>query len=188
MTMLLLKDVPRYECLLERSRECPELDPSATEAFLQLLATATDLMEALGTVHASHHISRGRFIVLMLLSHCMEKTVNLADLADRAHVTRATMTGLIDTLVRDGYVSRGPAAEDRRMTLVRLTQAGRAFLDGILPDYFRRIATVMGQLSERERKTLVALMDKIQPTIPSIRAGPLPPRAPASANPPSPVS
>ncbi len=172
--MLLLKEVPRYECLLERSRQYPELDPSATEAFLHLLATATDLMEALGTVHASHHISRGRFIVLMLLGRCMEKPMNLADLADRAHVTRATMTGLIDTLVRDGYVNRDPAVEDRRMTLVRLTDAGKSFLDGILPDYFRRIAAVMGQLTERERKTLVALMGKIQPTIPAIRAAALP--------------
>lgn len=168
--MLLLKEVPRYECLLERSREYPELDPSATEAFLHLLATATDLLEALGTVHASHRISRGRFIVLMLLAHCTEKPVNLADLADQAHVTRATMTGLIDTLVRDGYVSRSPAAEDRRMTLVRLTEAGKSFLNSILPDYFRRIATVMGQLAEPERKSLVALMGKIQPAIPTIRA------------------
>ena len=171
MTMLLLKEVPRYECLLERSKEYPELDPSATEAFLHLLRTSTDLSEALAQVHASHQISRGRFVVLMLLRQCTEKPVNLADLADRANVTRATMTGLADTLERDGYVKRQPASGDRRMMLVRLTDAGKGFLDGILPDYFRRIATVMGQLTESERRSLVMLMGKIQPLIPAIGAG-----------------
>ncbi len=167
--MLLLKEVPRYECLLERSRQYPELDPSATEAFLHLLRTATDLLEAFGSVHAGHHISRGRFVVLMLLGHCSEKPVNLADLADRAHVTRATMTGLVDTLVRDGYVKREQAAEDRRMMLVTLTDTGKGFLEGILPDYFRRIAVAMSGLTEAERKSLVALMGKIEQTVPSIR-------------------
>jgi len=169
MPLLLLKEVPRYECLLERSRQYPELDPSATEAFLHLLRTTTDLLEAFGTVHAGHHISRGRFIVLMLLGHCSDKPVNLADLADRAHVTRATMTGLVDTLVRDGYVKRAQAAEDRRMMLVTLTKPGKDFLDGILPDYFRRIASVMSGLSEPERKSLVALMGKIDEIVPAIR-------------------
>jgi DNA-binding MarR family transcriptional regulator len=132
------------------------------------LRTSTDLLEAFGALHARHHISRGRFIVLMLLGQCSEKRVNLADLADRAHVTRATMTGLIDTLVHDGFVKREQAAEDRRMMLVKLTEAGKTFLDGILPDYFRRIATVMARLTEPERKSLVALMGKIQQGVPAV--------------------
>ena len=36
--MLLLKEVPQYECLLERAKRYPELDPSAMEAFLHLVA------------------------------------------------------------------------------------------------------------------------------------------------------
>ncbi len=160
--MLLLKEVPRYECLLERSKQYPDLDPSATEVFLHLMRTVTDLQVDFGAIHDNHHVSRGRFIVLVLLGHCAERPINLADLADRAQVTRATMTGLVDTLERDGYVKRSPASEDRRMMLVRLTDAGKAFLDGILPDYFRRIAAVMSPLSESERKALVELLAKVQ--------------------------
>jgi DNA-binding MarR family transcriptional regulator len=82
------------------------------------------------------------------------------------------MTGLIDTLERDGFVKREHAPDDRRMMQVRLTAKGTAFLERILPGYFRRIAAVMGRLTEAERKTLVVLMGKIQQTMPSIRAGP----------------
>jgi hypothetical protein len=60
------------------------------------------------------------------------------------------------------------------MTQVRLTARGTAFLDRILPGYFRRIAAVMGRLTEAERKSLVALMGKIQQTLPAIRGGALP--------------
>lgn len=172
--MLLLKEVPQYECLLERSRRYPELDPSAMEAFLHLLRTSTDVFEAFGEVLASHAISQGRFIVLILLNRDPEKPANPADLADRANVARATMTGLIDTLERDGFVKREHAPNDRRMMLVRLTAEGRSFLERILPEYFRRIATVMSRLTEAERKTLVTLMGKIEQAVPEISAGPPP--------------
>ena len=174
MTMLLLKEVPKYECLLESSRRYPELDPSAMEAFLHLMRTSTELSEGFDTLHASHNISHGRFIVLMLLNRDPEKPVNLADLADRSTVTRATMTGLIDTLERDGFVKREHAPDDRRMMLVQLTTKGRNFLDEILPDYFRQVAAVMSQLTPDERKILVSLMGKIQQSLPAVCADPLP--------------
>ncbi len=172
MALLLLKEVPRYECLLERAKRHPELDPSAVEAFLQLLRTSTDLEQAFGRVLAGHAMSRGRLIVLVLLNRDPEKPVSPAELAGQADVTRATMTGLIDTLERDGMVGREPMPGDRRMMLVRLTPKGRGFLESILPTYFRRIAAVMGRLSENERKALVALLGKIEPHAPEFSAAP----------------
>ena len=168
--MLLLKEVPQYECLLDLSQRYPELNPSAMEAFLHLLRTSTDLFEAFSEALAGHAISQGRFIVLILLNRDPDQPTNPADLAERANVTRATMTGLIDTLERDGFVKREPAPGDRRMMLVRLTGKGRSFIARILPEYFCRIATVMGRLTETERKTLVSLMGKIQQGIPAARS------------------
>ena len=163
--------MPKYDCLLEGAKRFPELDPSATEAFLHLLRTGNEIANVFNALHASHHISQGRFMVLMLLHHDPERPARPADLAVRASVTRATMTGLIDTLERDGFVRREPVADDRRMMQVRLTKAGRAFLERILPGHFRRIAAVMRRLTEAERRTLVTLLEKIQQSVPAIRAG-----------------
>jgi DNA-binding MarR family transcriptional regulator len=168
--MLLLKEVPRYECLLERAKRYPELDPSAMEAFLHLLRTSTDVFDAFRDLLARHETSQGRFVVLILLNRDPETPFNLADLAERSNVTRATMTGLIDTLERDGLVKRKHTAGDRRMLLVRLTDTGKTFLDKILPDYFRRVTTLMGGLSHAERKTLVLLMIKIGQRVPAVKA------------------
>jgi DNA-binding MarR family transcriptional regulator len=162
MPMILLKEVPKFECLLERSKTYPDLDPSAMEAFMHFLTTGTAVFEELNAMHSRHNISEGRFGVMVLLNRDLDKPKNPAELADCAQVTRATMTGLIDTLERDGFVKREHAPDDRRMMLVQLTTKGCDFLESILPIYFRRVNSVMSRLTVPERKQLVALMSKIQ--------------------------
>jgi DNA-binding MarR family transcriptional regulator len=83
-------------------------------------------------------------------------------LADEAGVTRATMTGIVDTLERDGLVSREPDPHDRRTVRLQLTQEGQAFVEGMLPGWFKCVSSVIGPLDESERKTLVDLLHKIQ--------------------------
>jgi DNA-binding MarR family transcriptional regulator len=85
-----------------------------------------------------------------------------AELADAAGVTRATMTGLIDTLERDGFVKREPSLTDRRMMSVRLTAEGEAFLHDFVPGHFKAISSLMSSLTEIERNTLVHLLGKVQ--------------------------
>jgi DNA-binding MarR family transcriptional regulator len=176
MPHLLLKDLPRYECLLEAAKEFPDLDPSAAEAFLHLLRTGDDAAGVTEHNLSEHGISTGRFGVLMLLwrsihpraaqllgaDECVAGPRTPAELADAAGVTRATMTGLIDTLERDDLVKREPDPDDRRMMSVRLTAKGEKFLRNFLPVHFKTIAGLMGTLTESERKTLVRLLGKVQ--------------------------
>ena len=167
MPLLMLRKLPRYECLLEAAKEFPDLDPSACEAFLHLLHAGDEGFRVVESHLARHNITQGRFGVLMiLLNNCRQDggtpALSPAELADRTGVTRATMTGLIDTLERDGLVTRAPDAADRRMMEVCLTEKGRAILHEILPEHFRRMAALMQSLDETERKTLVGLLNKIQ--------------------------
>ena len=167
MPLLMLKNLPRYECLLEAAKEFPDLDPSASEAFLHLLHAGDECFRAVESHLASHNITQGRFSVLMsLMNQCRGDgsvaALSPAELADRTGVTRATMTGLVDTLERDGLVTRAPDTQDRRMMAVCLTLKGREVLHEILPEHFRRMATLMQSLSESERKTLVGLLHKIK--------------------------
>ncbi len=176
MPHLLLKDLPRYECLLEAAKEFPDLDPSAAEAFLHLLHTGDEVFGVSDRSLAAHNISHGRFGVLMLLwrsvqpraavllgaEPCVAGPRTPAELADAAGVTRATMTGLIDTLERDGHVKREPDPVDRRQMSVLLTPRGEKFLMEFLPGHFKAIAAIMAPLTEAERKTLVRLLGKVQ--------------------------
>ena len=164
MPHLLLKDLPRYDCLLEAAKEFPDLDPSACEAFLHLLRAGDESARVIETQLARHNITQGRFSVLMiLLNRCAGEAQSLgpAELADAAGVSRATMTGLIDTLERAGLVPREPDTVDRRMMLVRLTARAEALMQEILPPHFQVMASLMAPLSESERKTLVRLLNRI---------------------------
>jgi DNA-binding MarR family transcriptional regulator len=187
MPHLLLKDLPRYECLLEAARVHPELDPSAAEAYLHLLRTADEVHALAEADFSAHGISPGRFGVLMLLwrasapggaprsptgEPCGPRTP--AGLADAAGVTRATMTGLVDTLERDGLVSRRADPTDRRMQLVQLTPKGERFLARMLPGHFRGVSDLLRELRPGERKALVRLLGKIQSRAESLRRKPGP--------------
>ncbi len=183
MPLLMLKDLPRYECLLEASREFPDLDPSATEVFLNLLRAGDEAFRVVESHLALHEITQGRFGVLMALwGNCQragcenEKPLTPAALAERTGVTRATITGLVDTLERAGLVTRTPHPEDRRMMSVGLTKRGEKLLAEIMPEHFRRMAWLMSPLSESERKTFVRLLTKVLE-----RAGELPGDLPATA-------
>jgi len=162
--MLLIKNLPRYECLLEAAKQFPDLDPSASSAFMRLLRAGDEAFRVCESNLSAHNLSQGRFTVLMLLmdqSGHTQHPCTPAGLADLAGVARATMTGLIDTLEKDGLVRREPDTVDRRMMYVRLTPKGREALQELLPEYFQRIAALMRPLSENERRTLVGLLDKI---------------------------
>ncbi len=166
MLLLMLKDLPRYECLLEASRELPDLDPSATEVFLHLLRAGDEAFRVVESHLAKFDITQGRFGVMMALwgnsQRCGGATpLTPAELADRTGVTRATMTGLLDTLERAGYVSRKPHADDRRMMCVGLTRKGEKLLAAIMPEHFRQMAWLMQPLTEKERKDFVRLLLKV---------------------------
>jgi DNA-binding MarR family transcriptional regulator len=65
-------------------------------------------------------MSPGRFTVMMLLYDKMEASRSRRPRRTsprRPGVTRATITGLVDTLERDGLVTRKHDSGDRRMML-----------------------------------------------------------------------
>lgn len=164
MTRLRLKELPRYDCLREAAQTFPQLDPTSMETFLMLLRMGHLIEERGTTFFARHNISQARFLILMLLMRGSsgESCVSTpAELADMTCCTRATMTGLIDTLERDGMVRREPDPKDRRMMKVSITESGVACMHRILPEHFERITQMMSPLSEAECRTLVGLLAKL---------------------------
>lgn len=174
MQRLVLKELPRYECLVEASKQFPDLHPAACEAFMQMMRAGEDVMRVMNTHFAHHNITHGRFLVMMLLmdkgGDC-PKPSTPAELADFASVSRATITGLLDTLERDGFVRREPDPADRRQMSVYLTLKGQGFMHDILPGHFRLITQIMGNLSDDERQTLSHLLTKVSMQLATLGSG-----------------
>lgn len=160
--MLLLRDLPKYETLLAYSKRYRNVDPTAVEAFLNLLRVASDVLDSTEQYFVQQGTSQGRFTVLCLLNRNPEVPLCPADLAQRAGVTRATMTGLLQGLEAEGLVKRSSSDDDKRMFFVELTGKGRRYLDNILPDWFKRVASLMEGVSDRERGTMLKLLEKVR--------------------------
>lgn len=159
--MLQLRDLPTPEILDKFAQRYPDADVSAVAAFLHLLRVATDLSAALDNCLSQHGLLQGRWWVLILLMREDDKTSAPSTLAEKAGVSRATMTGLLDSLERDGLVERIFDAADRRRVSIRLTPSGQAKLDQVMPDYYRRLRQLMAGFSEAERRELHGMLERL---------------------------
>lgn len=161
----IIRHVPRYEVLQEAAHHYPGLDPSSCYAFLHLLKTADEILTLDSDFLAGMGSRQGRFNLMMMVAHCAHCFPAAADLAECTGVSRATVTGLLDGLERDGLVERLSDPEDRRVVRVKLTPQGEALLERVRPAYFRWLARILEPLAESEREHLVYLLQKVQARI-----------------------
>ena len=92
------------------------------------------------------------------------------------HISTATMTSVLDTLERNGYIQRQPDPADRRRVLVNITPSAQALLDQVLPAVQQLVTAAMSPLGEQ---TLLTLLDALTAANAALHAAPhdLPPPA-----------
>lgn len=168
LIMLQLRDLPTPEVLKKFAERYPDADVTAIASFLNLLRVATELSLALDACLSKHDLLQGRWWVLILLMREESLSSTPSLLAEKTGVTRATMTGLIDSLEQGGLVVRVFDKADRRSVIVKLTEAGQAKLDVVMPDYYRRLRQCMQGLDDSKREELNQILGLIQLGIPAL--------------------
>jgi DNA-binding MarR family transcriptional regulator len=158
----MLKEVPRYECLQAAVARVPGADPAICQVFLNILHTSDVVSRGEAAFLARHGLSQARLIVLMLLDSSESGSMRSSGLAERANVSRATITGLLDTLEKSRLVVRTPDPQDRRASCIRITEKGQTILRRVQPLLFRWTESILSVLSIRERGQLVTLLRKTQ--------------------------
>jgi DNA-binding MarR family transcriptional regulator len=153
--MLLLKELPTSKSLEKFVKRYPDADIAAISDFVNLLRASSDISTALDKLLAKHELLQGRWWVLVLLMRQDDLTSTPTDLAEKAGVTKATMTGFIDGLVREGLVTRITDDVDRRKLLIKLTDTGQEKLDMVLPDYYKKVSALMSLLNTDQRASLL---------------------------------
>ncbi len=163
--MLQLKNLPDAKILEKFVARYPDAEVEAVLPFLNILRAGSDLSDALDALLARHGLLQGRWWVLILLMREDSLTSTPSDLAEKAGVSRATMTGLIDGLEREGLVQRLDDASDRRKYSIRLTPSGQQKLDDVMPDYYRKVRTLMQVLDVAQREQLVSHLKQLTANI-----------------------
>jgi DNA-binding MarR family transcriptional regulator len=143
----------------ERFDNC---DVDAVFALVSLKRIAADLDGVAEKMCKKFDFSAGRLNVLMALFASHDNSMALSEIGDYLLVTRPNITGLIDGLVRDGFVERMDHPEDRRMVIARLTDYGRKFMGWFVPQHFANVSGLMGCLEPAEQRQLATMVQRLR--------------------------
>lgn len=96
--------------------------------------------------------------VELLLALREHQPVRVGQLADLLHLAPNTVSGLVQTLVEKGFVTRAPDPCDRRVALVELTRAGGTQLADWEQAHEQRIGHALGQLPLADQASIMAAL------------------------------
>jgi len=105
-------------------------------------------------------ITLPQFLILGFLHK--EGEPRMSYLARFMDVTTAAMTGIVDRLVRDGYVVRVYEPQDRRIIKVKLTAAGNALVRKINEQRRKMVIKIFGRISEADRREYLRILTQIK--------------------------
>lgn len=140
-------------------RERPDVDLSPLEVLSRVTRLSHLLDKARKAAFADHDIVGWEFDVLAALRRAgVPYELSPGRLIKETHVTSGTMTSRVDGLVARGFVSRSPDPGDRRGVLVRLTESGRAVVDGALGSLLARENEILAGIDTTQRRELSELL------------------------------
>lgn len=109
---------------------------------------------------ARHQLSDSKFVMLIVL-HEAKDGLAPNELATRCGVTRATMTGLIDGLERDGLARRMADDKDRRSVKIRLSERGEDLARTVFDEHAEWLGSVFGRLDDAQSELLLTLAQAV---------------------------
>ncbi|MFJ7497696.1 MarR family winged helix-turn-helix transcriptional regulator [Streptomyces sp. NPDC097727] len=95
-------------------------------------------------------LSAGALDVLTRLSTATDDGLSIGELARAASVSSRNVTGLVDTLERDGLAQRVQDQQDRRSVRARITPAGRDWLEAFRQPTQRAMSAIFQGFTEDE--------------------------------------
>ncbi len=140
------------------------LDFKALQAVSNIFRVATAVRNHMErSVLSQQDLSWSAFVVLFVLR--VWGGQESRHLAAEAGITPATLTGVVDTLVKRNLVTRKPHPEDGRRVMVVPTRQGKRVVDAVMPAFNKEEAAVTAGLSEGERERLAKSLRQILRTV-----------------------
>jgi len=97
----------------------------------------------------------------MILNYASRSGVPLSEISARMMCDNSNLTGIVDRLIAKGYVERRPDPNDRRVSLICLTEAGAEKLRNLRPRHHEKLRKRMRSLSEHEVYQLRELLKSL---------------------------
>jgi DNA-binding MarR family transcriptional regulator len=155
------------EILEQWRRERPELDPSPIGVVGRVSRLARELEQRLEPVYREHGLETGWHDVLATLRRSGPPyRVRPTDLMGALMLTSGGTTKRLDRLEQAGLIARAPDPEDRRGTLISLTDDGLKLIDTLTDAHLENERRLLGSLTDAEQRRLADLLRKLQLGLP----------------------
>lgn len=133
--------------------------------WLRLLSCVTVIEKRLRRrLIAQYDTTLPRFDVMAALERSPEG-VSMGELSQALLVSNGNVTALVKQLESDGYVSSNPAPEDRRSSIVLLTDRGRAHFAELAAVHRQWIQGMFAAVSDDDQLELYELLAKLKHSI-----------------------
>ncbi len=134
-------------------------------------------------------MTASQVVVLRIIAG--EGDISPSGIAQKARITQATVTALLDRLQKRGLVSRTQGAADRRRVVVTLTEVGRKLLDETPDALQTRFADRFNELKDWQQASINAALEQVAELLdaekieaaPILEFGPLDPAVDDDGNP-----
>jgi DNA-binding MarR family transcriptional regulator len=133
-------------------------ESAAQQAMVALLRAAGHLQRELGDACGTHGITSDQYNVLRILRGAPDGLPRY-EIGARMINRAPDVTRILDRLDSRGLVGRARAADDRRLSLTRITRAGLALLDRLDPEVLTVHERFAGGLTAADRKELARLCE-----------------------------
>ena len=146
-----------------------------SQAFRQLIMTGTKAEPGLppGAPARPDHASLNALAAI----EAAGGPLPAGEISARMHYTTGTMTGILDTLERKGYVRRIADPSDRRRVLVDITPQAQHLLNDVLPTVLQARVHALAAFDDTALHALLETLDAISKGIDAVQ-GDLPPPPP----------
>lgn len=98
------------------------------------------------------------FTMLMIDRH---GEVIMSQVAEYTNIPMSTATGMVDRLVRNGYLKRERSDSDRRIVVIKLTDSGKSLISHMKKIAMEYIKLVYDSLEEEERFLVTKVFMKV---------------------------
>ncbi|MCH4564149.1 MULTISPECIES: MarR family winged helix-turn-helix transcriptional regulator [Halomonas] len=143
-------------------RELPDLDLLPMEVVGYLKTSQLLTKGRVDALFKQHGLQAGEFDVLATLRRAgTPHALTPTQLFEALMISSGGMTNRLDRLEKAGLIQRSPNPEDRRGTLVSLTEKGLELMNRLVPLHVENEARLLSALSREEQETLGRLLGKL---------------------------
>jgi MarR family 2-MHQ and catechol resistance regulon transcriptional repressor len=108
----------------------------------------------------SYDLTMPQFQVLEVLYH--KGDLNIGSITKLTMSTPGNITVVVKNLKRDGLIVSLQDENDKRASILTITQKGKAIIEKVFPQHAKNFETYFNVLNNEELETLYTLLNKLQ--------------------------